>query len=137
MRPGGVFSWGVLVSQRKSAAVALGITALLAPSLTACSSTDESDNQAVCVDKTTEERVPDSQCDPGDGANIGVGGIFFWYFLATRGGAFFPGIGQRVSGGTYAVPHGTYTRGGVPSAGGNVPRGGFGGGTRARTSGGG
>lgn len=120
------------MSQRKSAAVVLGVTALLAPSLSACSSAeDEPENQAVCVDRSTEQRVPDEQCDPDDEANVGVGGLFFWYFLATRGGAFFPGIGQRVSGGTYSVPGGTYTRGGVPAAGGNVPRGGFGGGTRS------
>jgi hypothetical protein len=80
--------------------------------------------------------VPDDQCDPGDQANIGVGGIFFWYFLATRAGAFFPAVGQRVSGGTYAVPRGTYIRGGVPRAGGSVPRGGFGGGTRVGSRGG-
>jgi hypothetical protein len=124
------------MTQRKSAAVVLGVTALLAPSLAACTTEDESENQAVCVDRTTEERVSDSQCDPDDRANVGVGGIFFWYFLATRGGAFFPAVGQRVSGGTYTVPRGTYTRGGVPTAGGNVPRGGFGGGTKAGTSGG-
>jgi hypothetical protein len=121
------------MSQRKSAAVVLGVTALLAPSLSACTvgGDDEPDNQAVCVDRTTQERVPDEQCDTGDEANVGVGGIFFWYFLATRAGAFFPAVGQRVSGGTYSVPRGAYTRGGVPRAGGNVPRGGFGGGTRS------
>ena len=120
------------MSQRKSAAVILGATALLAPSLSACSvGDDEVDNQAVCVDRRTQERVDDEQCDPDDQANVGVGGIFFWYFLATRGGAFFPGVGQRVSGGTYTVPGGAYTRGGVPRAGGNVPRGGFGGGVRS------
>jgi hypothetical protein len=124
------------MSQRKSAAVVLGVTALLAPSLSACAvGDDEPENQAVCVDRTTEERVPDEQCDPDDEANIGVGGIFFWYFLATRAGGFFPAVGQRVSGGTYTVPSGTYTRGGVPRAGGNVPRGGFGGGTRAGSGG--
>jgi hypothetical protein len=122
------------MSQRKSAAVVLGVTALLAPSLSACGN-DEPDNQAVCVDRSTEERVPDEQCDPNDQANIGVGGIFFWYFLATRAGGFFPAVGQRVSGGTYSVPGGTYTRGGVPRAGGNVPRGGFGGGTRVGSGG--
>jgi len=120
------------MSQRKSAAVVLGVTALLAPSLSACSiGGDEVDNQASCVDRNTEQRVSDDQCDPNDRANIGVGGIFFWYFLAARGGAFFPAIGQRVSGGTYSVPGGSYRRGGVPTAGGNVPRGGFGGGTRS------
>jgi hypothetical protein len=119
------------MSQRKSAAVVLGVTALLAPSLTACSIGDDVDNQAVCVDRNTEQRVPDEQCDPNDHANIGVGGIFFWYFLATRAGGFFPAIGQRVSGGTFSVPSGNYRRGGVPTAGGSVPRGGFGGGTRS------
>jgi hypothetical protein len=121
------------MSQRKSAAVMLGVTALLAPSLTACSGggDEDVDNQAICVDRNTEQRVPDEQCDPDDGPNIGVGGIFFWYFLATRGGAFFPAIGQRVSGGTFSPPGGSYRRGGVPTAGGSVPRGGFGGGTRS------
>ena len=118
------------MSQRKSAAVFLGVTALLAPSLSACSS-DEADNQAVCVDRTTQERVDDDRCDRNDEANVGVGGLFFWYFLATRGGLFFPAVGQRVSGGSYAVPAGTHVRGGVPKAGGNVPRGGFGGGVRS------
>ena len=125
------------MSQRKSAAVVLGVTALLAPSLSACSSDDEVDNQAVCVDRTTQERVDDDRCDPDDGANVGVGGLFFWYFLATRGGRLFPAVGQRVSGGTYAVPTGSYARGGVPRAGGAVPRGGFGGGTRHGVSSGG
>jgi hypothetical protein len=125
------------MSQRKSAAVVLGVTALLAPSLAACGSNDdESENQAVCVDRNTEQRVPDDQCDTDDRAGVGAGGVFFWYFLATRGGAFFPGVGQRVSGGTYSVPGGTVTRGGVPAAGGNVPRGGFGGGTKSGSSGG-
>jgi hypothetical protein len=125
------------MSTRKSAAVVLGVTALLAPSLAACGSNDEADNQAICVNKDTQERVDDNQCDPHDESNgIGVGGLFFWYFVATRGGAFFPPIGGRVSGGTFSVPSGTSVRGGVPKAGGNVPRGGFGGGTRSKTSGG-
>jgi hypothetical protein len=125
------------MSTRKSAAVVLGVTALLAPSLAACGSDDEAENQAVCVDRNTEQRVDDERCDRDDDANIGVGGIFFWYFLATRSGAFFPPIGGRVSGGTYSVPSTTYVRGGVPKAGGNVPRGGFGGGTRVSKSSGG
>jgi hypothetical protein len=126
------------MSQRKSAAVALGVTALLAPSLSACGGGDDTvDNQAVCVDEETQERVPDDQCDPdGDRAsNIG-GGAFLWYFLGTTAGRGFPGIGQRASGGTFTPPSGSYRRGGVPAAGGNVPRGGFGGGTKAGSSGG-
>jgi hypothetical protein len=124
------------VGQRKSAAVALGITALLAPSLSACSSDDDVDNQAVCVDQETQQRVDDSQCDDSHGGGIGAS-PFLWYFLGTAVGRGFPAIGQRVpAGGTYTTPSGSYRRGGVPAAGGNVPRGGFGGGTRSGGSGG-
>lgn len=127
------------MSQRKSAAVVLGVTALLAPSLSACSSDDDSvDNQAVCIDEQTQQRVPDDQCnEDGSRAGSGIGGsAFLWYFLGTTAGRGFPGIGQRVGGGTTTQPGGTFRRGGVPTAGGNVPRGGFGGGTRSGSSGG-
>jgi hypothetical protein len=125
------------LGQRKSTTVMLGITALLAPSLAACSSNDDVDNQAVCVDQQTQERVPDSQCDDSSGGGIGAS-PFLWYFLGTTVGRSFPAIGQRVpAGGSYTTPSsGSYRRGGVPSAGGNVPRGGFGGGTRGGSSGG-
>ena len=124
------------MGQRKSAAVALGITALLAPSLSACSSDDEVDNQAVCVDQETQQRVDDSQCDDSHGGGIGAS-PFLWYFLGTTVGRGFPAIGQRVpAGGSYTTPSGSYRRGGVPAAGGNVPRGGFGGGVRGGSSGG-
>jgi hypothetical protein len=125
------------LSQRKSATVALGITALLAPSLVACSSSDDTvDNQAVCVDEQTQERVPDDQCNPDGSRAGGIGGGFFlWYFLGTAVGRSFPPIGQRVGGGTFSTPGGSYRRGGVPTAGGSVPRGGFGGGTRSGSSG--
>ena len=125
------------MSQRKSAAVVLGITALLAPSLSACSSDDGVDSQAVCVDQETQERVDDGRCDDSRSSG-GIGASpFLWYFLGTAvGGRGFPGIGQRVPlGGTYTTPSGSYRRGGVPSAGGSVPRGGFGGGTRSGSSG--
>jgi hypothetical protein len=127
------------LAQRKSTVVALGITALLAPSLSACSSNDDVDNQAVCVDQETQQRVDDNQCaDERSSGGLGAS-PFLWYFLGTAvGGRGFPGIGQRVpSGGTYGTPSsGSYRRGGVPAAGGNVPRGGFGGGTKAGSSGG-
>jgi hypothetical protein len=119
------------LGQRKSATVALGITALLAPSLAACSSNDDVDNQAVCVDQQTQERVDDSQCDDSRGGGFGAS-PFLWYFLGTTVGRGFPGIGQRVpAGGTYSRPPGSYRLGGVPRTGGNVPRGGFGGGSRS------
>jgi hypothetical protein len=125
------------LGQRKSTTVALGITALLAPSLAACASNDNVDNQAVCVDQQTQERVDDNRCDDSSGGGIGAS-PFLWYFLGTTVGRGFPAIGQRVpAGGTFTTPtSGTYRRGGVPSAGGNVPRGGFGGGTRGGSSGG-
>ena len=123
------------MAQRKSAVVALGITALLAPSLSACSSdNDEVDNQAVCVDQETQQRVSDNECND-DRSSGGLGASpFLWYFLGTAvGGRGFPGIGQRVpSGGTYTTPSsGSYRRGGVPTGGGTVSKGGFGGGTKA------
>ncbi len=130
------------MSQRKSAAVVLGITALLAPSLSACGGggddNDEVESQAVCIDEETQERVSDEECDPeGDRVSGPGGSIFLWYFLGTVAGRGFPGIGQRVpAGGSYSPPSGSYRRGGVPAAGGNVPRGGFGGGTKAGSSGG-
>jgi hypothetical protein len=138
--PGGslAFRGECPLAQRKSTVVVLGITALLAPSLSACGSNDEVDNQAVCVDQETQQRVPDSECDD-DRSSGGLGASpFLWYFLGTAvGGRGFPGIGQRVpAGGTYTTPtSGTYRRGGVPSAGGNVPRGGFGGGTKGGSRG--
>ena len=132
-------SWGVPLAQRKSTVVALGITALLAPSLSACSSNDDVDNQAVCVDQETQQRVPDDQCGD-DRASGGIGASpFLWYFLGTTvGGRGFPGIGQRIpAGGTYTTPSsGSYRRGGVPSGGGAVSKGGFGGGTKGGSSGG-
>ena len=127
------------MSQRKSAAVMLGITALLAPSLAACGSDDDGvDNQAVCVDPDTQERVDDDQCDDNDNNGGGIGSSpFLWYFIGTQVGGGFPRVGQRVSGGSFNTPSsGAYRRGGVPAAGGNVPRGGFGGGTKAGSSGG-
>jgi hypothetical protein len=127
------------LAQRKSTVVALGITALLAPSLSACSSNDDVDNQAVCVDQQTQERVDDNQC-ADERSSGGIGSSpFLWYFLGTAvGGRGFPGIGQRVpAGGTYGTPSsGSYRRGGVPRAGGTVARGGFGGGTKGGSSGG-
>jgi hypothetical protein len=133
-----VFRGEFPLAQRKSTVVALGITALLAPSLSACSSNDDVDNQAVCVDQQTQQRVPDDECGD-DRASGGIGASpFLWYFLGTAvGGRGFPGIGQRVpAGGTYTTPSsGSYRRGGVPAGGGTVSKGGFGGGTKAGSSG--
>lgn len=115
---------------RRSAAVTLGVTALLAASLTGCSiGEEEPDQVAVCVDQETQERVADDQCDPEQESRGGsgslVGAAFLWYYLGRA--SAFPALGARVAGGTFATPaSGTWARGGVPSQGGTVKAGGFG-----------
>ncbi len=123
------------MTQRRSMAVRLTITAMLAASLTACSSDDpdpDPDNVAICVDPNTQERVDDSQCGEDYDHHIysGGGGLssgFFWYFVGR--GSVFPPIGSRYVGsvGSFARPAGvgSTVRGGT--TGGTVSRGGFGG----------
>jgi hypothetical protein len=130
--------------QRKSAAVALGVTALLAPTLSGCGHDEERvDNQAVCIDqngtpedKSDDVRVDDDRCSTGDhdyhgGGGGGGGDELFWYFMGTQAGRNYPPVGQVINYNTY---QGTYTpppsnvptaRGGVPRTGGAVPDGGF------------
>ncbi len=117
----------------RSTSISLGITALMASSLTGCSSS--ADYAAVCVDPETQERVDDDQCDDDSDYN-GSGGGFFWYYLGAR--SVVPGIGSTVSGGTYrgSTLNGTVQRGGLPSTGGSTVRssttkGGFGGSSRS------
>lgn len=118
-------------TRRRSASVKLGMTAILATTLLGCASPGEpySGGQysgddgygAVCVDEDTQLRVDDDSCDDDYG-----GGALAWYYLplGSRVGA----VGQRVSGGSLALPAGAQaSRGGVPREGGVVSRGGFGG----------
>ncbi len=116
----------------RSASISLGITALMASSLTGCASS--ADYAAVCVDPETEERVDDDQCDDDSDYN-GSGSGFFWYYLAAR--SIVPGVGSTVSGGTFrgSTLNGTVQRGGLPSTGGSTvksstTKGGFGGSSR-------
>jgi hypothetical protein len=123
----------------RSAGITLGLTALMAASLTGCSSGEETpDYAAICVDPQTQERADDSNCKD-DREYHGSGAGFFWFYMATRGSAFVPPIGGR-----YAPSDGTYTasnlrnaqggtatvrRGGLDTKGGNIgtiARGGFG-----------
>lgn len=128
--------------RRRSAAVALGITGLLAAGLTGYAvgqdddEAEEVDYAAVCVDSQTEQRVEDGSCDEGGEQRFygGGGGFYGWYFLPVGGRA--PGIGQRVAGGTLTAPPGRVARGGIDRAGGTVSRGGFGVNGRAGGSGG-
>jgi hypothetical protein len=117
----------------RSTSVALGITAVVASSLTGCASTS-ADYAAVCVNPDTQQRVDDDQCDDDSDYN-GVGGGFFWYYLGAR--ALVPGIGSTVSGGTFrgSTLNGSVQRGGLPKTGGATVRsstikGGFGGSNR-------
>ncbi len=77
----------------------------------------------VCVDQQGK-RVPESQC----GAEHTGGGVspFLWYYLGTLGrGAYAPGYGGLVGGGSYRPTPGV-AYGAAPAAGG-ILRGGFGG----------
>lgn len=121
----------------RSASVALGVTTLMAASLSGCASS--ADYAAVCVDPQTELRVDDDQCDDDDEYHGGGGGGFFWYYLAAN--RTVPGLGSPVSGGTWngSTLNGTVQRGGLPTTGGSTvksstTRGGFGGSTKGFSS---
>ncbi|MFC0627029.1 hypothetical protein [Kribbella deserti] len=125
----------------RSAGITLGLTALVAASLTGCSNDEPKDYAAICVNPQTEERVDDDQCDDereynGSG---GGGGGFFWFYMATRGGGLVPPVGGRYSpsAGTYSVSTlrnskgrpVSVQRGGLDTRGGDIgtiARGGFG-----------
>lgn len=113
----------------RSASVTLGVTALVAASLTGCS--NAADNRAICVDPQTEQRVADDRCD--DDADYHGSGSpssgYYWYYL--RSGSRAPAVGSSyvTSGGTYDATRlsGSAAKGGVSSDGGTISRGGFGG----------
>jgi hypothetical protein len=116
----------------RSSSISLGITALMASSLTGCSSSP--DYAAVCVDPETQERVDDDQCDDDSDYNGGGSG-FFWYYLGAS--SRIPAVGQTTSGGTFSgsTLNGTVQRGGLPTTGGSTvksatTKGGFGGSSR-------
>ncbi|WP_432942850.1 hypothetical protein ACQPXM_38150 [Kribbella sp. CA-253562] len=124
----------------RSAGITLGLTALVAASLTGCSNDDEDqpDYAAICVDPQTEQRTDDSNCKD-EREYHGSGAGFFWFYMATRGGAFVPPIGGRYNAGsgTYTIPRTgtagsgspTIKRGGLNPGGGDIgtiTRGGFG-----------
>lgn len=122
----------------RSRKVTLGLTLLAASSITTGCGKD-SDAQAICVDPHTHLRVDDDQCEHVSHDYDGTGGGFFWWYMLSSGGHRAPGIGQP-----YNPSYGTYNsrtivtktgsgkpvivKGGVPSKGGTITRGGFGGG---------
>ena len=86
----------VVRRRMRSASISLGITAVMASSLTGCATS--ADYAAVCVDPDTQERVADDQCDDDSDYN-GAGTGFFWYYLGAS--SRVPAIGQSATGGTY------------------------------------
>ncbi|MFG1621501.1 hypothetical protein [Kribbella sp. NPDC049227] len=117
----------------RSAGVTLGLTALVAASLTGCSNNNQPDYAAICVDPQTQTRSDDENCKD-DREYHGSGAGFFWFYMATRGGGLVPPIGGRYNAaqGTYTIPRTgspTIKRGGVDKKGGDIgtiTRGGFG-----------
>ncbi|TCC53576.1 hypothetical protein E0H75_07790 [Kribbella capetownensis] len=117
----------------RSAGVTLGLTALVAASLSGCSSNSQPDYAAICVDPQTQTRSDDENCKD-DREYHGSGAGFFWFYMATRGGGLVPPIGGRYNAGqgTYTIPRTgspTIKRGGVDKKGGDIgtiTRGGFG-----------
>lgn len=123
------------VRRMRSGSVVLGITAVMAASLTGCSSS--ADYAAVCVDPETQERVEDHECTGSEDyhGSSGVGSAFFWYYLGSS--MRVPPVGSPASGGTWSsrTLTGTVQRGGLPRTGGvsvksTTTKGGFGGSSR-------
>jgi hypothetical protein len=122
----------------RSAGITLGLTALVAASLTGCARDEQPDYAAICVDPQTQTRTDDGNCKD-DREYHGSGAGFFWFYMATRAGGLVPPIGGRynVAQGTYTVPRTasggtgspTIKRGGLDKKGGDIgkiTRGGFG-----------
>lgn len=113
-------------SQRRTVVVGLGVTALLAGTITAivASNEQEADYAQVCFNDETGERVEDTQCNSTAGRG---GGLYAWYFYAR--GATVPAVGQNRANYpsfTKTVPQGAKTSTGYSTKGGTVSRGGFG-----------
>lgn len=124
-------------SQRRTVVVGLGVTALLAGTITAvvASNGDDPEYAQVCFNDETGERVADTNCDSSAGRS---GGIYAWYFYSR--GASVPSIGSNRSTApnyTRTIPSGAKAATGYSSKGGTVSRGGFGSSAKSGSSGGG
>lgn len=123
-------------SQRRTVVVGLGVTALLAGTITAivASNEDEPEYAQVCFNDETGERVEDTQCNSSAGRS---GALFAWYFYSR--GASVPAVGQNRS--TYpsytsTIPSGAKASTGYSTKGGTVSRGGFGSSSKGGSTGG-
>lgn len=124
-------------SQRRTVVVGLGVTALLAGTVTAVVASNEDDPEyaQVCFNDETGERVEDTNCDSSAGRS---GGVYAWYFYSR--GASVPSLGQNRSTApdyTRTIPSGAKASAGYSSKGGTVSRGGFGSSAKSGSSGGG
>jgi hypothetical protein len=123
-------------SQRRTVVVGLGVTALLAGTITAivASNEDEPEYAQVCFNDETGERVEDTQCNSSAGRG---GGLFAWYFYSR--GASVPAVGQNRSSYpsyTSTIPSGAKASTGYSTKGGTVSRGGFGSSSKGGSTGG-
>lgn len=123
-------------SQRRTVVVGLGVTALLAGTITAvvASNQDEADYAQVCFNDETGERVEDTQCNSSAGRS---GALYAWYFYSR--GASVPGVGQNRSSYpsyTNTIPSGAKASTGYSTKGGTVSRGGFGSSSKGGSTGG-
>ena len=123
-------------SQRRTVVVGLGVTALLAGTITAvvASNQDEADFAQVCVNDETGERVDDTQCNSSAGRS---GALYAWYFYSR--GASVPAVGQNRSAYpsyTSTIPSGAKASTGYSTKGGTVSRGGFGSSSKGGSTGG-
>lgn len=126
-------------SQRRTVVVGLGVTALLAGTITAivASNEQEADYAQVCFNEETGERVDDDQCNNSSSAGRSSG-VYAWYFYSR--GASVPAVGQNRSSyptATKTVPQGAKSSTGYSTKGGTVSRGGFGSSSKSGGSSGG
>ena len=125
-------------SQRRTVVVGLGVTALLAGTITAIVASNEAepDYAQVCFNDETGERVEDTQCNNSSSAGRSSA-LYAWYFYSR--GASVPALGQNRAGFpsyTTTVPSGAKTSTGYSTMGGTVSRGGFGGSSKGGSTGG-
>ena len=123
-------------SQRRTVVVGLGVTALLAGTITAivASNEDEPEYAQVCFNDETGERVEDAQCNSSAGRS---GALFAWYFYSR--GASVPAVGQNRSTApnfSRTIPSGAKASTGYSTKGGTVSRGGFGSSSKGGSTGG-
>lgn len=98
--------------------VGVGGVALVVTALVAGGAGDRADERGICVDRTTDTRLADEECEDRTGSSGG------WYYIPA--GRDAPAEGEKISGqGSYSPPSSSAIKGGVASDGGEVTRGGF------------